>query len=184
MDAIIVYLSKTGNTEKAALAIQEGLKDAGANVILKKVEDAEDVDFFGYDLVCIGFPVDQWRPAEPMEKFLNNKMSEYRKQGYVKWGSPSLPGKNALIFCSYSGPHTGVREAIPAALYAGQVFEHLGFTVLDEWYILGEFHGVEEASTRGRMGDIRGLPDKEALYKVKQDATRIVDRIKEATGAQ
>jgi hypothetical protein len=41
----------------------------------------------------------------------------------------------------------------------------LGFNILDEWYILGEFHGSIERSTKGRMGDIRGKPTKEELKK-------------------
>lgn len=178
MEAIIVFWSKTGNTEKVALTVQEGLQDAGANVTLRRVEDAEDVDFFVYDLVCIGFPSYQWSPPEPMDKFLKSKFNEYRKQGRVKWGSPSVPGKNALIFCTYSGPHTGIREAVPAGLYAGQFFEHLGFTVRDEWYVVGEFHGSEEASTEGRLGDIRGLPNETDLRKVKQKAYRLVEAMK------
>ena len=178
MDAIIVYWSKTGNTEKVALAIQEGLQEAGVDVIIERVEDAESVDFYAYDLVCIGFPSHRWSPPEPMDEFLNSKFKAYRKQGRVKTGEPKVPGKNALIFCTYSGPHTGIREAIPAGLYAGQFFEHLGFTVQDEWYVVREFHGSEEASTEGRLGDIRGRPNEEDLHKVKQDARSLVDAMK------
>jgi hypothetical protein len=49
--------------------------------------------------------------------------------------------------------------------YIGQFFEHLGFAFVDEWYILGEYHGSIERSTKGRMGDIRGKPDKNDLKK-------------------
>ncbi len=174
MNAIIIYWSKTGNTEKVALAIQKGLKEAGVNVSFHRVEDGEDVDFYDYDLVCVGFPSHQWSVPKPMDKFLTSKFSDYRKQGRIKWGAPGIPGKNALIFCTYSGPHTGINEAKPAGLYAGQFFEHLGFTVLDDWYVVGEFHGSEEASTQGRLGDIRGLPDENALKKVKEDTFRLI----------
>lgn len=179
MDAIIIFWSKTGNTEKVAMAVQEGLKDAGTNVSMLKVEDAGEIDFYDYDLVCMGFPSYQWRPPKPVDKFLSGKFSAYRNQGRIKWGAPGIPGKNALIFCTYSGPHTGINEATPAGLYVGQFFEHLGFNVLDEWYVLGEFHGSEEASTQGRMGDIRGLPSEEDLNKVKRDTTRIIKNLKE-----
>jgi flavodoxin len=37
MNAIIIYWSKSGNTEKVALALSEGLKEAGADVSLKRV---------------------------------------------------------------------------------------------------------------------------------------------------
>jgi hypothetical protein len=39
---------------------------------------------------------------------------------------------------------------------------------------LSEFQGSEEKSTKGRMGDIRGLPSEEDLRKVKQDASNLL----------
>jgi flavorubredoxin len=177
LNAIIVYWSKTGNTEKVARAIQEGLEQARVDVLLKRVEEAGDVDFYAYDLVCIGFPSYRWSPPEPMDEFLNAKFRVYRSQGRVKTSAPKVPGKSALVFCTYAGSHTGIREAIPAGLYAGQFFEHLGFTVLDEWYVVGEYHGAEEASTKGRLGDIRGRPNEEDLRKVEQDTRRLVDEM-------
>jgi hypothetical protein len=178
MDAIIIYWSNTGNTEKVALAILEVLEEAGLNVTAKRVEDAGDIDYFAFDLVCIGFPSHQWHPPDPMDAFLNSKHRAYRSQGRVKVGAPKVAGKNALIFCTYSGPHTGIREAIPAGLYAGQFFEHLGFTVVGEWYVVGEFHGKEGNSTRGKLGDIRGRPGQQDLRKVKQDTIQVVEVIK------
>ncbi|MDQ1281408.1 MAG: hypothetical protein QG670_2673 [Thermoproteota archaeon] len=172
MKAVIIYWSKTGNTEKVALAIEDGLKATNADVLIRKVEEAEDIDFYSYDLICIGFPSYQWSPPEPVIAFLKKKFSEYRSN--VKASSPKVSGKNVLIFVTYSGPHTGINEAIPAGKYAGQFFDHLGFTVLDEWYIVGEFHGSESMSTLGRMGDIRGRPNEGDLQKVKQDIGNLI----------
>ncbi len=75
-----------------------------------------------------------------------------------------------MIFCSYSRPHTGLDEASSAGKYAGWFCKHIGFTVLDEWYILSEFHGWEEGSTKGSMGDIRGKPSEDDLDKIRVDA--------------
>lgn len=177
MDAIIIYWSNTGNTGKVAFTIHDGMEEAGVNVTIKRVEDAGDIDYFAYDLVCIGFPSHRWHPPEPMDAFLNSKHRACRSQGRVKVGAPRVPGKHALIFCTYSGPHTGIREAIPAGLYAGQFFEHLGFTVVGEWYVVGEFHGKEGNSIRGRLGDIRGRPSEEDLRKVKEDTIQVVGEI-------
>ena len=171
--AIIIYWSKTRNTEKVALGIKEGLEAGGFKVSIKRTEEAGDIDFYDYDLVCIGSPSYQWHPPKPMTDFLISKLNNYRRQDKVKLGAPKIPGKNALIFCTYSGPHTGINEAIPAGKYLGQFFEHLGFTVTDEWYILSEFHGWEEGSTKGKMGDIRGKPNKEDLRKIKEDAENL-----------
>jgi hypothetical protein len=181
MDALIIYWSKGGNTEKVALAIQDSLQEAGIHVLLKKVEDAGDIDVFAYDLICAGFPSYQWRPPEPMDKFLNSTFKGHRKEGRVKVSAPKVPGKNALIFCTYSGPHTGIREAIPAGLYAGQFFEHLGFTVLGELYVVGKFHGSEEASTKGKLGDIRDRPNQEDLRMVQQEVQKMVNQMEELT---
>jgi hypothetical protein len=150
MKAIVVYWSETGNTEKVALAINDALDAAGVEVLLKRVEQAGGIDWYGYDLICIGFPSYQWSPPKPVDTFLKEKFRAYRKQGHIKTGAPKVPGKHALIFCTYSGPHTGINEAIPAGKYAGQFFEHLGFTVLDEWYVVGEFHG--RGSGKDRTG--------------------------------
>jgi len=177
MKAVIIYWSKTGNTEKVARAIKEGLEAGGGEVELAQAEKAGDVDYYDYDLVCVGFPSYRWRPPKPVEKLLAQKFAAYHQQGRVKTGAPKVPGKNALIFCTYSGPHTGIDEAIPAGKYAGQFFEHLGFTVVGEWYVVGEFHGSEEKSTQGRLGDIRGRPNAEDLEKVRQDAAQLVRSI-------
>jgi predicted N-acetyltransferase YhbS/multimeric flavodoxin WrbA len=175
MRAVIIYWSKTGNTEKVARAIEEGLSAGGVDVSLKRVEDAGEVDFYAYDLVCVGFPSYGWSPPKPMDDFLKRRFRAYRAQGRVKVGAPEVPGKHALILCTYSGPHTGIREALPAVLYAGQFFEHLGLAVLGEWCVVGEYHGSEEASTRGRLGDIRGRPNEEDLRRVREDVRRLLD---------
>jgi hypothetical protein len=106
-----------------------------------KTTDASDIDYFDYDLVCVGAPSIQWRPSKQVTDFLLRKFKYYSKHGKIKTGAPKIPGKNALIFVTFSGPHTGIREATPVGLYMGQFFEHIGFTVLDAWYVLSEFIG-------------------------------------------
>ncbi len=177
MKAAVLYWSKSGNTEKVARAIKEGLEESSAAVTLQRTDEAGAIDLFGYDLICLGFPSYQWHPPEPVESFLKKKFQGYREQERVKVAAPPVPGKYALIFCTYSGQHTGIHEAIPAGKYAGQFFEHWGFTVLDEWYILGEFHGQPESSTKGRMGDIRGLPSERDLKRIRQAASNLLTRI-------
>jgi flavodoxin len=54
--ALMIYWSKTGNTEKVAYAIKEGLEETGVQVTMKRTEEAEDIDYFDFDLVCVGAP--------------------------------------------------------------------------------------------------------------------------------
>jgi flavodoxin len=171
--ALIIYFSSTGNTQKVAFAIKEGLEKEGVAVDLKKPQEAADVDFFCYDLVCVGSPSIEWQPAKPMADLLKAKLNLYRGQGKIKPCAPKVAGKNALIFCTYSGPHTGIDEAAPAGKTMRQYFEHFGFTVLGEWYVPSEFHGREDLSTLGRLGDLRGKPTADELAKIKMDAEQI-----------
>lgn len=101
--ALIVYWSSTGNTQKVALAIKEGLEAPDVKVDLKKPREAADLDFFSYDLVCVGSPSIEWQPAKPMVDLLKAKLTVYRNQGKVKPCAPKVAGKNALVFCTYSG---------------------------------------------------------------------------------
>ena len=171
--ALIVYFSSTGNTRKVAYAIKDGLEAGGLKGELKKPQEATEDDFYSYDLVCVGSPSIEWQPAKPMADLLKSKLNLYRSQGKIKPCAPKVTRKNALVFCTYSGPHTGIDEATPAGKTMRQYFEHFGFNVVGEWYIIGEFHGREDMSTLGRLGDIRGKPTVEDLGKIKNDAEKI-----------
>jgi flavodoxin len=179
--ALIIYFSSTGNTEKTAQAIRMGFEEAGVQVTMKKPREAADLDYFSYDLVCIGSPSIEWQPAKPICDLLKKNLATHRKEGKVRLGAPKVPGKNALIFITYSGPHTGLGEAVPAGKYIGQFFEHLGFNIVGEWYILSQFNisppTMENANTEGRMGDIRGKPNVEDLQRIKQDAKTLASKI-------
>ncbi len=177
MKAAVVYWSKTGNTEKVAQAIAETLSENGVEVLYRRAEDAADLDWFAYDLFCLGFPSYRWSPPQPVDDLLAAKFAEYSKAGRVKTGAPAIPGKHVLIFCTFSGPHTGFDEAIPAGKRAAQYFAHLGLDVIDEWYIVGEFHGSLELSTQGRMGDIRGRPNADDLEQIRQDTRALLARL-------
>jgi hypothetical protein len=171
--ALIIYWSKTGNTEKVAKVIKQSLEEAKLHVTFKKVEEAGNVDYFDYDLVCVGCPSYSWHPPEPMTDFLRKKFNYYRENGKIKLGAPKVDGK-AIVFVTYSGPHTGIAEATPVGKDIGQYFEHIGFTVLAEWYVLSEFHGSIENSTQGRLGDLRGKPTAAQLQGIKDAVSRIV----------
>ena len=177
-DALVLFWSATGNTEKVARSITHGLREAGWDVVCRDLRESgiENENFYKYDLVCLGVPSIYWHVPAPVDVFLKAKFTEYMREGRIIPGCPKN-GKNALLFCTYSGPHTGVNEAIPAVKYMGQFFEHFGFTVADEWYILSEFHGNEECNTRGRMGDIRGLPSEEDLRRLQAAAKNLGNRL-------
>ena len=54
--ALVVYHTQTGNTEKLALAVKEGIESFDIEVILKKAAEAELEDLLSCDGYCFGTP--------------------------------------------------------------------------------------------------------------------------------
>lgn len=79
--AAIIFWTKTGNTEKVAHSIRDGLEDAGVDVSIMRTEEASRVDYFDYDLVCVGFPSYAWHPPKPVADLLKSKLNEHRARG-------------------------------------------------------------------------------------------------------
>lgn len=156
-----------------AEAIGEGIDRGGLCVTSLQIKEAHGVDWMDYSLLVICTPSYQWRPPEEMDDYIHSKFKEYGRRGYVELGSPTKAGRRVMLACTYSGPHTGLNEAIPVNKYLGQFFEHLGFLILHEWYVLSEYHGSIERSTEGRMGDIRGLPTEEDLEEIEEKAYQL-----------
>ena len=182
MKTLILYWSATGNTEKVANAIRRGLILEDVKPVLKNITEAIDEELYDYDLVFIGSPSYQWLPPEPVQHFVREKMKHHGKQGHIAPRAPKVPDKTAVVFCTYSGPHTGLNEAVPAGRYLGQFFEHLGFEVAGEWYVVGEFHGRQDLSTKGKLGDIRGRPNEQDLSKVENDVRQLIKSLRAESG--
>ena len=53
---LVVYHTQTGNTEKLALAVKEGVGSCGIDVILKKASEANLEDLLSSDGYCFGTP--------------------------------------------------------------------------------------------------------------------------------
>ena len=71
MRVIIVYFSLTGNTEKMAEYIAEGVRFSGHQAVTKKVSDIKGADdLAGYNGYIFGSPTYYRDVAEPMKTFL------------------------------------------------------------------------------------------------------------------
>lgn len=98
MKVVIVYWSKTWNTEKETLAVKQGAMAARADVLFKTTDEATGLGFFEHDLVCIGSPSYEWRPPKPAVAPLTNRFSGYHHQGRVIVGAPKVAEENTLVF--------------------------------------------------------------------------------------
>jgi flavodoxin len=175
---LLLYWSATGNTGKVAGAIEKALREAGIEPVVRKITPELTEELYDYDLVFVGCPSYSFLPPPPVLKFVEQKMKLHRERGDIKLGAPEIPGKTAAVFVTYSGPHTGAREATPVGEYLGQLFEHIGFKVAAKWYTVGEFHGREEFSTKGKLGDIRGRPDAPDLAEVEKNVASLLKSLR------
>jgi flavodoxin len=174
MKSLIIYFSATGNTEKVAQTIYGCLVSKNIDTTLLKVQDADSLELYDYDLVFLGTPSMAFLPAQPVMKYIAEKMKLHRQRGDLKLCAPKLKGKTAVVFCTYSGPFTGKKPALITTGYMGQFFEHIGFNIAGEWHIVGEFHKREDFSTRGKLGDIRGRPNKKDLSRIEKSVSKLV----------
>ena len=165
-----LYYSSTKNTAKVAERIESALKQAGHTVDTWKMSADLSIDVLDYDLVFAGSGVYAWLPGKPVQELFTKLRKSYVQEGQITPASPKRQNKNAVMYCTYGGVHTGIREAVPAVKYMGQLFDHLGFHILDEWYVVGEYHpeSMRKMSEKGRLGDIRGRPDQHDLQEVEQ----------------
>jgi len=176
MKILNLYHSQTGNTEMIARRIAATLTDAGHQADTVKAEKGLDIDILQYDFLFVGSGVYQWLPGKPLLDILRGHRKKYSEAGKIVPCSPRLPGKKAVIYCSYAGVHTGINEAVPAVKFAGQLFDHLGFTIVDEWYFIGDFKtdDFKKMNSGGRFGTITGRPDERDLKEIEQRVRAII----------
>ncbi len=169
MKVLNLYFSSTGNTDKIAGQIDSVVREAGHELDSVRVAKNIEPDILAYDVVFVGSGVYSWLPGKPMMDLLNRLREKYARSGEIKPASPKRAGKRSVVYCTFGGGHTGVNEALPVAKYMGQLFDHIGYEVVSEWFIPGEFHGtLGHLSTAGRMGDIRGRPNEADLQDIAQ----------------
>ena len=168
MRILNLYHSQTGNTEKIALRIADTATRLGHTVDTLAAAKELEVDLLGYDFFFVGSGVYQWLPGKPLLDFLRAARQRYSQAGHISPCSPRLTGKRAVVYCTYGGVHTGINEAVPAVKFCGQLFDHLGITVLEEWYYIGDFkdEAFKKHNTGGRFGDISGRPDERDLQEI------------------
>ena len=172
MKVLNLFYSSTNNTEKVAKQIHEAVEELGYSIDTVNVTSPDlDVDILLYDLIFVGSGVYGQLPGQPLIDLHRRLLQQYNEIGEVKPASPRRPSAYAVIYCTYGGVHTGINEAIPAIKFMGQLYDHLGYTIVSEWYIVGEYltENLRDRSVNGRLGDIRGRPNQQDLSEVREN---------------
>ena len=106
---LVVYDSKTGNTEKAARLVAEGVEEVeGVKCILKKVDDVSMDDLSNSDGIIIGSPTYYGLMSAKIKKQLDDSVEIHGK----------LEGKVGAAFTSSGGTASGAETTILSILKA------------------------------------------------------------------
>jgi flavodoxin len=75
MNALVLYDSQFGNTERIAQAIADALRPAG-HVRIARIDPAQPVDLHGVDLLIVGSPTQGWNATPAIRNFLEHAPAE------------------------------------------------------------------------------------------------------------
>ncbi|RLI75039.1 tryptophan repressor-binding protein [Archaeoglobales archaeon] len=190
MKVLVVFHSITGHVMELAMAIAEGAKEVGAEVVVKRVEETipEEVlnknpkyvevkeelksfpiagvdELVEYDAIIFGSPTRFGTMSEQMKKFID--------QTGRLWMNKALAGKVAAVFQSNEMPHGGKESTLLSMmlpLYAHGMIV-VGLPPEKELFKAGSYYGVTST----------GKPNEDDLKVAKMLGRRvalIAERIK------
>ena len=114
---LIAYYSSTGNTEKMARLVQEGVEAGGAEAVCKKVEGLSAKELLEYGGIIIGSPTYYGSMAWEVKKLLDESVQFHGK----------LQGKVGAAFTSSAnvggGNETTIMDILKAFLIHGMIVE-------------------------------------------------------------
>jgi NAD(P)H dehydrogenase (quinone) len=110
MHVLIVVASATGRTARLAEAVAAGAKEAGAEVVVRRAEDAGPDDLRAADAVILGSGVHMGGVASPMRAFLERTAPQ--------WMRGELIGRIGAAFVSAGAGARGGGELALVSLLA------------------------------------------------------------------
>ncbi len=114
---IVIYYSRSGNTEEMAQIIAEGMNESGLETECKAVGDVKIEDLGGYDAIVVGSPTYYGQMAGEVKGFFDELVSRHGQ----------LDGKVGGAFTSSAniggGNETTIMGIIEAMLISGLVVQ-------------------------------------------------------------
>lgn len=114
---LIIYYSKTGNTEEMAKAVGEGVNGEGVEVEVKKVEDTKADELLEADGIIIGSPTYYGGMAAPIKELFDESVKFHGE----------LEGKIGGAFSSSAniggGNETTIMDILKAFLIHGMIIQ-------------------------------------------------------------
>ncbi len=114
---IVIYYSRSGNTEKMAKIIAEAMNNAQLKTACKSVDQVSSEELLDYDAIVIGSPTYYGHMASPIKQLFDDSVTSHGK----------LDGKVGAAFSSSAniggGNETTVIGILEAMLIAGMVVQ-------------------------------------------------------------
>ena len=104
---LVLYYSRSGNTESMATAVAAGAAETGASIDLVKVEEANVVQLLDYDGILIGSPTYYGQAAGELKEFFDQSVRFHGK----------LTGKVGGAFSSCEASGGGVETTILSLIH-------------------------------------------------------------------
>lgn len=184
---LILYASRTGNTEKIAMVFKDIFERNAWVCDLLKVDHKTDVtkisiNYEDYDFMCVGSPVYHSLALEKVILALRKAPKEQSKKG-IPHKKIVFSSKKGIVFATYSGAHLGPKEASAALAWMELEMEHQLFKCIGSFCCPGymKVPGREHIATlEWYHGDIRNRPDERDLKKaelfIEEKLEEIADR--------
>ena len=137
MKKAVVYASTTGNTEAMALAVAEGAKASGADVVVSTADSADSAAVLGADVLYLGSPA------------MGDEVLEDSMETFFAGIEGGISGKKIAIFGSYDwGDGKWLRDwAERIASQGASVINGEGLKT----HLAPEADGLEECKKLGAM---------------------------------
>ena len=114
---LVVYYSKTGNTEEMAKAVERGLRSEGIDCVRKKVGETTVDELPAFDGLIVGSPTYFGTMATEIKKFFDESIKYYGKLGGKVGGAFASSGALG------GGNETTVLDILKALLIHGMVIQ-------------------------------------------------------------
>ncbi|MCM8785479.1 MAG: NAD(P)H-dependent oxidoreductase [Candidatus Omnitrophica bacterium] len=114
---LIIYHSKTGNTEEMARSVAEGVKEEGLEFVLKSIEDTKIEDLLNSDGIIVGSPTYFGLPSSEIKKLFDESVKYY---GHLEGKVGGAFTSSALIG---GGNETTIMSIIQMMLIHGMIVQ-------------------------------------------------------------
>jgi len=94
--AIVLYDTKYGNTKSVAEAVSEGIRGAGVECVVMKIEEIHTLELANFDLIVFGCPNHNQAPSLTMQKYID------------RVAAVPISGKSVAAFDTYTGLNKGI----------------------------------------------------------------------------